>query len=85
MTTAFSGDSDTAYALVIQADGKLVVGGDTNQGSSATGQDFALARCYARPHDRTVCALTSYVRTFLRSRLLVAPRPPAASPGVTRL
>jgi uncharacterized delta-60 repeat protein len=44
VTTAFSGDSDTAYALVIQPDGKLVVGGDTNQGSSATGQDFALAR-----------------------------------------
>jgi uncharacterized delta-60 repeat protein len=44
VTTAFSGDSDTAYALLIQADGKLVVGGDTNQGSSATGVDFALAR-----------------------------------------
>jgi uncharacterized delta-60 repeat protein len=37
-------DADTAYALVLQADGKIVVGGDSNQGSSKTGVDFALAR-----------------------------------------
>jgi uncharacterized delta-60 repeat protein len=44
VTTAFSADSDTAYALLVQADGKIIVGGDTNKGSSATGVDFALAR-----------------------------------------
>lgn len=44
ITTAFGADSDTAYALVLQPDGKIVVGGDTSQGSSTTGVDFALAR-----------------------------------------
>ncbi|HEY5448164.1 MAG TPA: hypothetical protein VIQ54_05405 [Polyangia bacterium] len=44
LTTAFSADSDTAYALLLQPDGKIVVGGDSNQGSSGTGIDYALAR-----------------------------------------
>jgi uncharacterized delta-60 repeat protein len=44
LTTAFSADSDTAYALLLQSDGKIVVGGDSNQGSSGTGVDYALAR-----------------------------------------
>jgi uncharacterized delta-60 repeat protein len=44
VTTAFGADSDTAYALLIQADGKIVVGGDSSRGSSTTGVDFALAR-----------------------------------------
>jgi len=44
LTTAFGADSDTAYALLLQTDGKIVVGGDTSQGSSTTGVDFALAR-----------------------------------------
>jgi len=44
LTTAFSADSDTAYALLLQPDGKIVVGGDCNQGSSGTGIDYALAR-----------------------------------------
>jgi uncharacterized delta-60 repeat protein len=44
VTTAFGDDADTAYALVIQPDGKIVVGGDSNQGTSKTGIDFALAR-----------------------------------------
>ncbi len=44
VTTAFGADSDTAYALLIQADGKILVGGDTSQGASGTGVDFALAR-----------------------------------------
>jgi uncharacterized delta-60 repeat protein len=43
VTAAFGADSDTAYALVLQPDGKIVVGGETYQGS-ATGVDFALAR-----------------------------------------
>ena len=33
VTTAFSADSDTAYAMVVQADGKIVVGGDSYQGA----------------------------------------------------
>jgi uncharacterized delta-60 repeat protein len=44
VTTAFSADADTAYALLLQADGKIVVGGDSSQGTSGTGVDFALAR-----------------------------------------
>lgn len=44
VTTSFGADSDTAYALLLQPDGKIVLGGDSNQGSSATGVDFALAR-----------------------------------------
>src|SRR5262245_1194483 len=44
LTTAFSADSDTAYALLLQADGKIVVGGDSNQRTSGTGIDYALAR-----------------------------------------
>jgi len=47
VTTSFAADSDTAYALLLQPDGKLVLGGDSNQGSSATGVDFALARYLA--------------------------------------
>jgi uncharacterized delta-60 repeat protein len=43
VTTAFGADADTAYALVLQPDGTIVVGGETYQGS-ATGVDFALAR-----------------------------------------
>ncbi|HEY6078921.1 MAG TPA: hypothetical protein VIW29_08960 [Polyangiaceae bacterium] len=37
-------DSDTAYALALQSDGKIVVGGDSNRGSSSSGVDFALLR-----------------------------------------
>lgn len=40
--TAFGTDSDQAYALLIQPDGKIVAGGESNQGGS--GVDFALAR-----------------------------------------
>ncbi|NVB85604.1 MAG: hypothetical protein HOV81_44985 [Kofleriaceae bacterium] len=40
----FGLDTDTAYAVVLQPDGKIVVGGDSNRGSSSTGVDFALAR-----------------------------------------
>jgi uncharacterized delta-60 repeat protein len=43
VTTAFGADADTAYALLVQRDGKIVVGGDSYQGT-ATGVDFALAR-----------------------------------------
>lgn len=42
VVTAFSSDSDQAYALLIQPDGKILAGGESNQGSS--GVDFALAR-----------------------------------------
>jgi len=48
VTTAFGRDSDgasdTAYALLVEPDGAILVGGDSNQGASATGVDFALAR-----------------------------------------
>ncbi|PNY79597.1 hypothetical protein [Deinococcus koreensis] len=45
VTTSISGSSsDRAQALMIQPDGKIVAGGYASYGSSATGQDFALAR-----------------------------------------
>lgn len=44
VVTALGSDSDTAYALLIQPDGKIVVGGDSNRGSSSSGLDFALVR-----------------------------------------
>lgn len=42
VTTSFGNGADKAYALLLQPDGKIVVGGDTSQG--ANGKDFALAR-----------------------------------------
>ena len=44
VTTSLGSDSDTAYAMLIQPDGKIVLGGDANRGSSGSGQDFALVR-----------------------------------------
>lgn len=44
VTIALSDDSDTAYALLLQSDGKIVVAGEASMGSSSTGQDFALVR-----------------------------------------
>jgi uncharacterized delta-60 repeat protein len=38
------GDSETAYALALAPDGKILGGGDSNHGSTTTGLDFALAR-----------------------------------------
>ncbi|WP_224368117.1 hypothetical protein [Hyalangium versicolor] len=42
VTTAFGNGADSAYALLLQSDGKILLGGDTDAG--ATGLDFALAR-----------------------------------------
>ncbi len=44
LTTPIGPDSDTAYAVLVQPDGKIVVGGDSSRGSNQTGVDFALAR-----------------------------------------
>jgi uncharacterized delta-60 repeat protein len=44
VTTAFTNDSDTAYAVLVEPDGKILVAGDANLGTSSTGVDFALAR-----------------------------------------
>jgi len=41
---SFGDDADTAYSLVLQSDGKIVIGGDSNRGSSQSGVDFALLR-----------------------------------------
>ena len=43
----FAGDGDRAWALLLQADGKIVVGGEANTGTNATGVDFALLRLNA--------------------------------------
>ena len=44
VVTSLSKDADIAYAILVQRDGKIVVGGDVNNGASTTGLDFALAR-----------------------------------------
>lgn len=46
VVTALGADSDTAYAIAIQSDGKILVGGDSNRGSGTgqTGLDFAIVR-----------------------------------------
>lgn len=41
---SFGDDADTAYTLVLQPDGKILVGGDSSQGTAETGLDFALLR-----------------------------------------
>lgn len=46
-TLDFTGSGDRAFALLLQADGKIVIGGDANFGSTTTGLDFALARLNA--------------------------------------
>lgn len=47
VTLDFAGSGDRAFALLVQADGKIVIGGDANLGSTASGLDFALARLNA--------------------------------------
>jgi uncharacterized delta-60 repeat protein len=42
--TDFGSASDRAWALLLMADGKIVLGGETNTGTTAGGVDFALAR-----------------------------------------
>lgn len=44
VVTDFNHQSDIARAVVIQADGKIVVGGEAMLASNTTGVDFALAR-----------------------------------------
>lgn len=47
VTIDFAGDTDRAWALVVQDDDRIVLGGEANLGSSASGVDFALARLNA--------------------------------------
>jgi len=41
---SFGDDADTAYCLVLQNDGKIVIGGDSSRSSGQTGLDFGLLR-----------------------------------------
>jgi uncharacterized delta-60 repeat protein len=43
VVTSFGNDADHALAILVQLDGKIVLGGESYQGT-ATGQDFALVR-----------------------------------------
>ncbi|HEX3140662.1 MAG TPA: hypothetical protein VHQ87_11440 [Rhizobacter sp.] len=45
VTAAFGADTDRAYAVIVQSDGKIVVAGESQQ--TGTGVDFALARYLA--------------------------------------
>jgi uncharacterized delta-60 repeat protein len=47
MTVDLAGDTDRAWALALQADGRIVVGGQANTGGAAGGMDFALVRLRA--------------------------------------
>jgi uncharacterized delta-60 repeat protein len=44
VTTSFTEDTDIAHAILIEPDGRIIVGGEANNGSSSSGIDFALAR-----------------------------------------
>lgn len=44
VVTSFGASTDRINAILIQDDGKIVVGGESDQGSTTTGTDFALAR-----------------------------------------
>jgi uncharacterized delta-60 repeat protein len=44
VVTDFSGNTDRAWALLVQQDGKILAAGETNSGSATSGVDFALAR-----------------------------------------
>lgn len=42
-----AGDTDRAWAVAVQDDGRIVVGGEANRGASSSGVDFALLRLTA--------------------------------------
>lgn len=42
-----AGDTDRAWAVALQDDGRIVVGGEANRGASSSGVDFALLRLSA--------------------------------------
>ncbi|MFT3953748.1 MAG: delta-60 repeat domain-containing protein [Piscinibacter sp.] len=44
VVTSFGTSTDRINAILVQDDGKIVVGGESDQGSTTTGIDFALAR-----------------------------------------
>ncbi|MBI5256769.1 MAG: hypothetical protein HY855_09730 [Burkholderiales bacterium] len=44
VVSAVGADTDRAFAVAIQADGKIVVAGETQSGAGTTGVDFALLR-----------------------------------------
>jgi uncharacterized delta-60 repeat protein len=44
VTVDLAGDTDRAWALALQADGRIVVGGQANTGGAVGGMDFALLR-----------------------------------------
>jgi len=44
VVTSFGASTDRINAILVQDDGKIVVGGESDQGTTATGIDFALAR-----------------------------------------
>lgn len=43
-TVDFGSTDDSAWTLLLQPDGKIVLGGDSNRGATTSGRDFALAR-----------------------------------------
>ncbi len=47
VTIDFAGETDRAWALLVQDDGRIVVGGEANLGAATSGVDFALARLNA--------------------------------------
>jgi uncharacterized delta-60 repeat protein len=56
VTTDFGSPEDSAYGVVVQPDGNMVVAGSSNQ--SSTGYDFAVAR-YLTPTNRPATTVTS--------------------------
>lgn len=66
VTAVLGTDADNAYAVLVQPDGKILVGGDSNLGSSSTGKDFALVRYTSAGQLDTSWNSTGIVLTAVR-------------------
>lgn len=64
---AMGGDVDVARALLLQADGKILVAGDSNANGPTSGTDFALARLLANGQLDTSFGNGGKVLTALKS------------------
>lgn len=65
VTTPLGTDGDTAYALLIQPDGKIIAGGDSDRGDLSSGLDFALVRYLPNGALDTTFGARGVVRTAI--------------------
>jgi uncharacterized delta-60 repeat protein len=67
VTIDFAGETDRAWAMVVQDDDRIVVGGEANLGSNTSGVDFALARLNANGSLDTTFGSAGKVTTAIKS------------------